>query len=251
MKIKKFIALGDIHKTEKYLKLILPFIKDFKPDHFLLCGDTADFKEISDYDRHERKVDGFALTNKKVEKEIKWLNKLLDMFDKMLPDIIKDYMMGNHEARYDKFSRYEQSQLNEDDQKLKNRLRLKERGWRHTELGGFVKLGKLYFMHGERFNGENHAKSAATKLRRNVRIFHHHTNQGFSLTSPLQSKDTYEVKSVGCLCDTDPAYLRGLTNRWIHSFLVGYIFPNGDHQDFIVNIVNGKFIAPNGKVYGK
>lgn len=214
-----------------------------------ICGDFLDFKEISEYDRHKRNYIGARALARKVEAELEWGNGVLDVMDMELPFTEKVFIKGNHDWRYDKYSTYEQAQFKPEDRRLENRLGLRERGWRFIDLGGHYRAGKLYLMHGEKINGDLFTKTAAMKLRKNVRLWHHHTNQSYCITSPLDGREIVEVKSVGCLCDRDPIYLKGLTNRWINSFLVAHILPNGNFQDFTVNIINSRFITPDGKIY--
>lgn len=243
------VAFGDVHRESKYLDLLLPFLIDSQPDQLIVAGDLFDFAEISEYDRHKRNYIGTAELARKVEAEIQWGIGVMDALDCALPKADKVFIMGNHCARYEKYATYEQAQFHPDDRLLQNRLDLRGRGWKFIDLGGHYRAGKLYFMHGEKINGDLFAKNAAIKFRKNVRLWHHHTNQSYCITSPLDSSDTVEVKAVGCLCEKDPMYMKGLTNRWINSFLVAHILPGGNFQDFTVNIVGDRFVTPDGKLY--
>ena len=247
--VKTYIAFGDVHYEDKFLDMLYPLISDMKPDNIVIAGDFADFQIISDFDKHERRFIGKSDTAKKIMKEIDWANAKFDYIDKISPKSRKAFIKGNHEVRFDKFCRYEEVQFNEGSRLIENQFRIRDRKWDFVDLGGRYKIGKCYFLHGERIGGENPAKIAALKFRKNVRLWHHHTNQSFMITSPLDSKDCFEAKSIGCLCEKDPIYLRGLTNRWANSFLVGYVYPNGNFQDFVVNIIDDKYVAPNGKIY--
>ena len=248
---RTIVAFGDVHHESKYLNLLLPYLIDSQPDEIVIAGDLFDFADISHFDAHKRHYIGARALSKAVEGEILWGNGILDAIDCACPNAKKVFIQGNHDQRYDEYAHYEATQFAEEDRFLKNRLGLKDRGWQYVDLGGFYKSGKLYFMHGEKTAGELFVKQAAMKYRRNVRFWHHHTNQAFSATSPLDggSNGAIEVKSVGCMCSKDPMYLRGTTNRWLNSFLVAHVLPNGNYQDFVVNIVGDTFIVPGGKVY--
>lgn len=246
---KTVVAFGDIHRDLKYVSLLLPYLIDSQPDELVVAGDMFDFSEISEYDRHKRNYIGTAELARAVERELLWGMGLLDALDCALPNARKVFIKGNHDIRYEKYATYEQAQFRPEDRLLENRLFLGERGWDVVEAGDFHKSGKLYFLHGEKINGDLFAKGAALKFRKNVRLWHHHTNQSYCITSPLDSNDTVEVKAVGCMCEKDPVYMRGLTNRWINSFLVAHVLPGGNFQDFTVNIIGDKFVTPDGRLY--
>lgn len=243
----RFVAFGDVHSETKYVKKLFDFCKRFKPTHIILCGDIFDFSDISDYERHKLNSIGLNQCIKNTLNEIKWGKQLLDYIDENFKKSRKYFIEGNHDVRFDKFFTYEYPQAEYN--KLSEVIKLKERGWERIELGGYLKIGKLYFMHGERFQGDLFAKQAAMKLRKNVRLWHNHTNQSYTITSPLDSSDIVECKSIGCLCSKDPVYLKGITNRWINSFLVGFIDEKtGNFQDFVVNIIDGKILFPLTKL---
>ena len=246
---KTVVAFGDIHKERKYFDLLLPYLHNSKPYEVVVAGDAFDFSEISEYDRHKRNYIGTRELARAVEKEIKWGIDLCDALDTATPKARKTFIYGNHDIRYNKYASYEQAQFRDSDRLLENRLALDDRKWKTVQLGGFHRAGKLYFMHGEKITGDLFVKNAALKFRKNVRLWHHHSNQSYCITSPLNSTDVVEVKAVGCMCNKDPDYMKGLTNRWMNSFLVAYIMPNGNYQDFTVNIIGDKFVTPDGKLY--
>ena len=250
-KYRTGLFFGDVHGESRYLDLLHPYLVDAPPDILGIVGDLFDFKEISEYDRHQRHYIGLEKLTRRVEDEIAWGNAILDRYDNDLPRTEKIFFIGNHDARYEKFAKHEQTQFRLQDRLLENRLHLRERGWKIVRLGGHHRVGKLYLMHGEKVNGDLFAKTAALKFRKNVRLWHHHTNQSYCITSALEGPGAIEVKAVGCMCGKDPGYLRGLTNRWINSFLVARILPNGNFQDFTINIINDRFITPEGKIYGR
>lgn len=246
---KTVVAFGDIHRERHYIDLLLPYLHNSKPDEIVVAGDAFDFSEISEYDSHKRHYIGTRELARCVENEIKWGTGVWDAIDIASPKSRKTFIKGNHDVRYDKYAHYEQTQFREGDRLIENRLGLEDRGWKTVQLGGFYRAGKLYFMHGEAVGGDLFVKNAALKFRKNVRLWHHHSNQSYCITSPLDSHDVVEVKAVGCLCGKDPLYMRGLTNRWMNSFLVAYIMPNGNYQDFTVNIIGDNFVTPDGRLY--
>jgi predicted phosphodiesterase len=246
---KTVIAIGDIHSENKFIDRVIPYIADISPDYLIIAGDLFDFSSISSYDCHKRNYIGLKELANDVEREIAWGNQKLDALDKAAPIAEKVFILGNHDIRYNKYATYEQAQFKDEDRLIQNRLRIKHRGWKCVDSGGYYKVGKLYFLHGEQINGDVFTKGAANRLRKNVRLWHHHTNQSYCITSPLNSRDQVEVKAIGCLCEKDPVYMRGITNRWINSFLVAHVLPDGTFQDYTINIIGNKFISLDGKLY--
>lgn len=244
--MKKFIAISDIHSETKYIKLLYKFFQDFNPDYFIINGDSCDFDSISSYNSHKIGAVGYDQVISDTKKEIEICKSIINNIHKYSKRSHKIFIEGNHDDRYNDFFRYNIPNGN-NFIPLKHSLGMDE--WEYINLGRFKKIGKLYFMHGEKFNGDAFVKTCCLKMRKNIRLGHHHTNQTYMITSPLDSKDIVECKSIGCLCSKDPHYLKGITNRWINSFLVGYLYDNGNYQDFTINIIKDKFIAPNGKLY--
>ena len=249
-KLKKYIAFGDLQAEGQALEKLLPYIEDFKPDEIVIGGDFVDLDAISQYSAHKRRSRGIADVLKETKAELDWGKKTLGMIRKAAGPRCKiTFIIGNHEDRLQEFF-FEYPQMANGLCGIEESLGLKGLGINAIQLGGNHRIGKVYFMHGEGYNGDLFTKNAAGKCRKNVRLFHHHTNQSYMITSELDGDDKIEVKSVGCMCGMAPSYLKGQQNRWINSFLVGYVFPDGNFQDFTVNIINGRFVAPNGKVYG-
>lgn len=241
-KFIKFVAFGDVHKEDKYLNKVIEFIKIFKPDEIIIAGDFFDFSEISKYSMHKRNTIGINECIEKTRKEIEWGIKTINKINLAKPKNCKvTFIKGNHDVRFDHFFTYEYPQMSY--KVLDERIDFKGLGWNVLQEGEYYKLGKLYFMHGEKLNGDFFTKTASIKLRKNVRLWHHHTNQSYTISTPLGDHDLYECKAVGCLCSKDPSYLKGLTNRWINSFLVGYVDEKtGYFQDYIVNIIKNRII---------
>jgi hypothetical protein len=160
------------------------------------------------------------------------------------------YIPGNHEDRLTAIQESELPQFEEDALGLHKLVKASKRSYLTIKsLGDSYRLGKVHFIHGENYGGDTFAKKTAIACHRNVRVWHNHTNQSYASFSPLDSKDIMEVKGIGCLCKKNPEYMIGHPNRWINSFLEGYVFPDGSYNDYTVNVINGRFIAPDGKLY--
>lgn len=248
--MQKYIAMGDFQGEKHVLDDALEFIRDFKPEVFVIGGDFLDFDAISCFNRHKRNTIGLNAVLKETKKEILLGRTMLDEVRKAVgPKCKIVFLVGNHEERLEKFF-FEYPQLFPDYTTLEGALELKKRNIELVEQGGYYKLGKLYFMHGEKYGSDVFTKGAAMKCRKSVRLFHHHTNQSYMITSELDGDDKIEVKACGCMCGMSPSFMKGMQNRWINSFFCGYVLPDGDYQDFTISVFKGRIIAPNGKVYG-
>ena len=239
--MRKFVYYTDVHSFDS-IKLdgFLKFVKHFKPDVLINGGDFLDFNQISKYTAKKRH-NNINETIKSIRKEFAWGRKTLDRVDSASGNKCnKVYIIGNHEERLNLFN-LEYPQY--DSLSLDGELGLSKRGYKVIEWKKFYKLGHLYFGHGDGFTGKYYTKNIADEYRKNVRVGHMHTNQENSITSPLCKDEIYTVKGIGCLCNKCPEYVKRGTNRWINSFLYGYVLPNGDFQDFTVNIIKGKFIV--------
>lgn len=251
MRTTRYIACGDFQGEDYVFNQIVPFVRDFRPDVFIIGGDFLDFDAISCFNRHKRTSIGLNEVLRQTRDEIKLGRRMLSEIRKAVGDKCKIvFLVGNHEERLENFF-LEYPQMFSEYTTLEGALQFKERNIEMVERGDFYRLGKLYFMHGEKYGSDFFTKGAAMKCRKNVRLFHHHTNQSYMITSELDGDDKIEVKSCGCLCGMAPSYLKGAQNRWINSFFCGYVLPDGNFQDFTLQVFKGRLIGPDGKVYGR
>jgi hypothetical protein len=58
-------------------------------------------------------------------------------------------------------------------------------------------------------------------------------------------------QSLGCLCDLKQKYMHGQPCRWVQAFGEFFFFPDGRFTYYVPMIFDGRFIGPDGKVYGK
>lgn len=250
-KVERYIACGDFQGEKHVLEAIVQFVRDFAPDTFVIGGDFLDFDAISCFNRHKRTSVGLNSVLRETRKEIELGRRMLDSIRAAVGPKCKIlFLMGNHEERLANFF-LEYPQMFSEYTTLEGALQLKERGIQFVSQGGFYRIGKLYFMHGEKYGSDVFAKGAAMKCRKNVRLFHHHTNQSYMITSELDGDDKIEVKSCGCMCGMAPSFMNGSQNRWINSFFAGYVLPDGNYQDFTLSVLNGRMIGLDGKVYGR
>lgn len=254
--MERFVFLTDLHfgymrksghKVELHdptaWKAVLKFLEDFKPNKIILGGDMLDCGVVSHHNHGKPgRTEGLRLLSD--------ANEGNEFFIKPLEDLVKGegnliYIVGNHEDWL--------TDLVDDMPSLEGivdvKTILKLKRWKIVPQGGQFDYGKIRFMHGDTISGgENVAKNAVINHERNVRFGHHHTHQVFTKSSPSDEKLGKNGIAVPCLCIKNPPYNEGRPNRWQQGFLYGYMNHNGNFNDYVVNIVDGKFIV-NGKAY--
>lgn len=252
--MKKFIFAPDIHfgwerknghkvsiHDMKAVDVMMAFAKEFKPDVFILGGDTLDNNSIAHHNKGKPgRVEGFRLLidaqdcRKAIIEPIEALgaNELV-------------FITGNHERFL--ADMVEEIPGLEGILDIKPLLKLDK--WEVIPQGGHFNLGKLTFVHGDQLSGGEHiAKAAVIAYERNIRFGHVHTHQTYTKTSPIDYKNAKTGIAVPCLCKKDPSYGRGKPNKWVQGFNFGYVMKDGTFNDYVVTIIDGKAVI-NGKVY--
>ena len=253
MALKKFIATWDLHwgyersnghKTAlhdlKAWRAVVAFAEDFKPDTWVVGGDFLDCGAISHHNKGKsRPVEGFRLLQDAEECVEAAIRPIYSLADECV------YIGGNHE-------RWIEDLLDENPGlegivDIKKLLSLDH--WKVIPQGGHFNLGKLTFIHGDQISGGEHvAKSAVLSYERSVRFGHFHTYQTYTKNSALEYKYAKTGIAVPCLCTKTPKYGKGKPNKWVQGFNYGYIADDGNYNDYVVVIVDGKCVV-NGKVY--
>lgn len=255
--MKRFVALYDIHwgferkgghKIPVHdlpaLEAVKDFIKDFKPHHVVMGGDSLDARSISHHTTNKPgEVEGLRL----VEDAKGLRENLLDFLEKHVSERLI-YHIGNHEDWLNDLVK--KVPALEGIIEAENLLSLGKR-WEVIPLGEASHLGKLWFIHGDQISGGEHAaKAAVTTYERNIRLGHFHTYQTYTKSSPIDNKLPKTGVIVPCLTKKDQGYGEGKPTRWAQGFLWGYVEEKtGLFQDYVSVILNGTFVA-NGKVYG-
>lgn len=233
--IKKVVVLPDVHLDYYYPKPYLPvrkFITKFKPDEIILLGD---FMNMSSFNRHE--MDNLLYReNKRYKKEIDFVNKELDFLSLHTKKIT--YLGANHEdwnAKYLK-KHPELEGLIE----FQNLLKFKERNITYLEYNVPYKLGTYNFIHGT-YTNEHHAKKTVLKMGGNTVYGHIHEVQMFLLATYLQQPIL--GISLGCLCEKEQDYLRGMFPNWSNGFGIFYYNTKTNLSNlYPVTIIDNKFI---------
>ena len=225
------------------------FLKDFKPDIFVMNGDGIDFPSISDFDRDPVRLTDLATDVKTYKSDY------LMVKTKILPkNCTKHYNAGNHEDRLRRYLWRKAPQLaGLNGMNLESILELPQNGWSYTEyhnpinrsgrLG--IDINGLLIVHGYqvRKHSAESARAAYTQFGGSGVIGHTHRVGTYI---HRDYRGTYQWLEGGCFCKLEPDYAP--SPDWCNGFVAGYIFDNNRFDIHPVPIVHDKFVW-EGKIY--
>lgn len=243
--IKTGICVFDCHFPNHNKKLwenIVQVIKDIKPDYFVFGGDNLDMDAVNHWEIEKGNKRG--MEGKRLRKAYDDYNsEILDQINQSLPDYCrKIWMKGNHcnflERYIDKIPELEGFA------EIERNLHLKD--WEIYEYRQTVKIGKIYFHHGE-YTSKYHASKMVDVFEKNIIFGHCHTFQSHTKVTPVDG-EAHTAISMPCACDMNPMYMKNKPSAWVNGFGVFYIMPNGNFNIYPVISSKDHFIF-NGKYY--
>lgn len=248
----KGIALYDLQYPKhnpNLLKVVEKYLKSEKWDYLIYGGDNMDMDAISHWS-----IDGEnnrALEGKRLKNDYKGFSEMLLRHKKLVGKKCKIYFfIGNHEENPDRF--VDKHPTLEGMIEILSNLPLKEIDAQIIKPRDFLKLGKIYFIHGDINSGQyapqNHAKKIVDIYNRNVVYGHHHSLMVHTKISPAGINETHTAFSIPCMADTNPDWAKNKPNAWINGFATFYITKN-NFSVFPVVAINNSFISPEGKYY--
>jgi len=233
------IAGGDVHipyHDQDALEIFLERAYSTGANTLLMAGDWLDMYQVSRWNKDPNL--------RSVKEELDIFNSVLDMIQRELPDTKLIFKIGNHEARFDNYLMQNAPDLYGLEQiRLKNILKLADRGIDLVADKQLIKYGHLHILHGHEYvfsisNPVNPARGLYNRAKKSSLCFHHH--QTSEHTEPSINGDVDTCWSVGCLCGLRPDYMP--YNKWNH----GFVEINGnDDGEFLVEnrrIVNYKIM---------
>lgn len=241
--IKRGIITPDKHfplHDEKAISVVCKAIRLIKPDFYVDLGDSGEFSSVSHWQWKKKKRPPLEYQLPRVYEDIGNVNAGMDIIDEALDKVNvkeKHFIEGNHEEWLNSFS-IENPFLQ--GLSVKDALLLEQRGFEYHPNGKYLKIGKLWFYHGNHYGGIAHARNHLIRLGANIMYGHHHDLQMASVTHIDGPKSAW---SIGCLKDMSNEKNKWLGNRktnWQHAFAVVDYFADGDFTVHVVNIVNGR-----------
>lgn len=218
-------------------ELFLEFVKDFKPDILIDGGDHLDLPYISSFNKEKL----LLLEGKRLKEDFSMLSDELEMLRKWTGRML--FLEGNHEERLKRA--IEKQPLLQGLAELESNVDFKGLDIEYYPLDKQpVKIGKLHFLHGT-YTNEYHAKKHLTKYMGNVIYGHCHKFQSYYQGVPLRD-DEMGANAIGCLCNKNPAWLRG-PGHWQNGFAIVYFDDKGFFNVYPVIMTKGKFMF-EGKI---
>jgi len=239
-KITRVVVWPDTHVPNhdvKATKVVLKFLKYFKPHILILIGDLLDCEGVSFHKPSESQIP--YLMN-----EFDEGNKLLDRIQATVGKNCKlVYCIGNHEERIERWIAFQNPSLS-GVITIEKELHLKERGIEVIPMNKFYKVGKLHFTHGI-YTGVHHSLKHVKATMKNTVYGHLHDLQ---LSTVMSASGPKMGICCGCLAKKNPAYMKNRPNNWMTGFGVFYVFENGEFTAYLPQIIKNRFVW-DGKVF--
>ena len=233
------VVLNDAHIEEgsdnKVWELALSFVRDFKPYRVLLNGDILHLSCISHWNKNKARL----VEGRRLKADYKLLQGYIDQIHPSCNELV--YILGNHEDWIEQC--IDETPAYQGFIEIQNNIHGVDK-W--IASNGVFELGHLHVTHGF-FVG----KYACSK---HIQKFHDNVLFGHTHAISLQADNIYGVRPIaswnnGCLCSTNPDYMKGKEPQWQHGFSV--VWHNKNTKEFHVEqvwIINDKIIY-GGKLY--
>jgi len=247
--LTRAILLPDLHHkhhNKLVWKVVLKFIKWFKPHKVILTGDAQNMDAVNHWKKD--KGDLRSMEGKRLERDYElFIKEILIPIEKAVPRAEWIYMGGNHEQ-------WAEDLVNQNPQleglvEPQHCLKLKERGWEWIpyttvdKFGSFKRghydLGKLRVIHGH-YTNKHHAAKTADMYAKSVAYCHTHDVQQFTKVT-IDDPGYHTAQSIGCLCNLSPDYMKGNPNKWVHAFGVVTVREGGAYSLNVPIIIKGTF----------
>ena len=239
---KRAIVVPDQHfpiHDKKAVSVVLQAIDIVKPDLFVNLGDVGEWESVSPWQWRRKTKPPLEYQLPFIKKEIKAVNKGIDLFDKVLDKVKCEERIicaGNHDEWLDSFVAAYPYLKN---YTFKKACKWKERGYKYYAYNHPVKIGKLTFIHGA-YTTKYHAKKHLDMYGSNLMYGHTHDLQRHTDT---KLGGTNAAWSMGCLKDMSRdknQWLRGRPHNWNHAFAIVDWFHGGNFKVEVIEIYNGK-----------
>ena len=241
--VKRVIVTPDKHfplADKKAISCLTQSIEIVRPDIYIDLGDVGEWHGCSHWQWRKKKRPPLEYQTPFIDKDIKDVNKGLDIIDESLDKIgcqDKHMIEGNHD---DWMNRFVDENPFLKGYRFEKCVNLEKRGYKYHPIGRYFQIGKLALYHGHHFAGINHTRNHLMRLGKSVMYGHHHDIQQSSVT-PLDGVKS--AWSIGCLKDMTAEtneWLGGRQHNWSHAFAIVDFFEKGYFTVHVIQIINGK-----------
>jgi predicted phosphodiesterase len=248
MAIRNVLVLPDTHfphEDRRTWRAVQKYIADHEWHEIVHLGDLGDFDQISKFQQDEPEAIIRSLGD-----DFAYINKKLDVLEKLAPKAKKTIIEGNHDFRVEQYILKMPVLRGVLDVPIQ--LHLKDRGkhWKwvpYWSLGKLHRIGNAYFGHG-RFINKYHANKHVEYY--GVPFYYGHTHDVQEMPKVLWGEDkTLAGSSLGCLCEYDQRYLKGTPTNWQQAIGVFRFRKDGFFNNYTIKIFKHQFVSPEGKEY--
>jgi hypothetical protein len=248
--IYKVLVLPDVQipfHSPRALDCVLQYAKAHTFDEVVQLGDFWDFDGLGKYALPQELEGQRFLIDVAIGRRV-W-NDIVDRTRKNNSKCRYTMLRGNHEERIDRKVRsmpYLEGLM--DFRRYAGLDKIPVREVRSYPDGEAYQIGKLLFVHGFWYN-MHAAKTHVEKFGKS--IIHGHTErvQRYDLPSLMPDHNRVGI-SLGTLANRGMSrQFRGKPTGHQHAFGVVYFFPDGYFHVYIVTIVRGACIGPDGNFY--
>ncbi len=262
---RRHVGFFDVHVPVNInLKPALGFVRDYRPDFFVVGGDFVNGQWLSHWNDGAFKRIGWDKLRRLVKEEILAARELLAEIRRTVPRARIIYVPGNHERWYaDAAFKYPELQISvavdldrvrfrADLELIKNReLKgiLEREMWTEKmrievlEYNEPLKIGKLLYLHGHQFGGQRPtATSAARYPGVNVVFGHHHKHEVTPVFNQGDPRKCYEHVAVPCMTTHAHGYLTTQSTTWMQGFWIADFNRRGLFDGRVKKLVHGSLI---------
>lgn len=230
------------------MRAVEMYVADNRFDEWVDLGDFMDFDFLSRHNEGKHRLNANKLLKEHYDYGKMVLDRRLRVLHKNNPDAKMTMIEGNHDYRAEAF--LDKNPNLEGMLEVEQGLGLKERGiqWiRFWRDGTAYRIGKALFVHGRYCSKYHAAKMVETYM---DSVFYGHTHDVQEFPKVAHGRDKVIVgHSLGCLCRYDQAYIKENPKNWQQAFAEFYFLPTGHFTYYVPRIIQGRFVAPNGKIY--
>lgn len=231
MDTTRAVVIPDIHTPlhdEPAIQCMLNAIEIVRPTYIICLGDIGEFEGASEWQWKRRKRPPLEFQLPEIDKDIKACNEMLDRIGETADKSgvkKKHFIQGNHSIWLDNVveanpflgrtsHKYGGGYL------FRDSMSFKKRAWDYLPNNAMLKLGHLYFTHGNLFGGKNHDTTYLSKLGASVCYAHYHCCKQDSITHIGGEISSW---CIGCLKRMDSEankFLKGRPHNWSHAIAI-------------------------------